>query len=56
MRWYWAHFGFACVNCGYDVHVVDLPESIEAHPTDVPSITANATSAADLARATNTLT
>ena len=41
---------------GYDVNVVELPESIEAHPTDVPSITANATSAADLARATNTLT
>ena len=38
------------VKIGYDVHVIDLPQSIEAHPVDVPSISVDATSEIDLAR------
>lgn len=40
---------------GYEVHVVDLPESIEAHPPEVPSIAANATSVVDLEHAADAL-
>lgn len=43
------------VNAGYDVHVLDLPQSIEAHPPPVSAIPADATSEADLARATDAL-
>lgn len=39
------------VAAGYDVQVIDLPRSIEAHPPDVPAIPADATSEADLKRA-----
>lgn len=43
------------VRAGYDVHVIDLPQSIEAHPPDVPAIPADATSEADLTRAAEAL-
>ncbi len=43
------------VSAGYDVYVIDLPQSIEAHPPDVPALPADATSEADLERAANTL-
>lgn len=42
-------------RAGYDVHVIDLPQSIEAHPPDVPAVAADATSESDLARAANAL-
>lgn len=38
-------------TAGFDVHVIDLPRSIEAHPPAGPAIAADATSEADLARA-----
>ena len=37
------------------MHVIDLPQSIEAHPPDVPAIHADATSEADLVRAAGAL-
>ena len=43
------------VKAGYDVHVIDLPQSIEAHPLDVPAIPADATSEDDLERAADAL-
>jgi len=43
------------VKIGYEVHVIDLPQSIEAHPLDVPTISADATSELDLARAASEL-
>ena len=42
-------------HAGYDVHVIDLPLSIEAHPPDVPAIPTDATSETDLARAASEL-
>ena len=32
------------VRVGYEVYVIDLPQSIEAHPLDVRTIPADATS------------
>ena len=43
------------VNEGYEVHVVDLHASIEAHPVDAPTLAADATSISDLERAANAL-
>ena len=43
------------VKVGYEVYVIDLPQSIEAHPVDVPTISADATSGVDLARAAKEL-
>ena len=43
------------VKIGYEVHVIDLPQSIEAHPLNVPTISADATSEVDLARAAKEL-
>ena len=43
------------VKIGYEVHVIDLAQSIEAHPLDVPTISADATSEVDLARAAKEL-
>ncbi|SHG67947.1 SDR family NAD(P)-dependent oxidoreductase [Marivita hallyeonensis] len=42
-------------RAGYDVHVIDLPKSIEAHPPGVPAHPADATSVADLERAAEKL-
>ncbi|MBD3662354.1 SDR family NAD(P)-dependent oxidoreductase [Sulfitobacter aestuariivivens] len=42
-------------GAGYDVQVIDLPQSIEAHPPDVPALAADATSVADLERAARAL-
>ena len=43
------------VRVGYEVYVIDLPQSIEAHPLDVRTIPADATSREDLARAAKEL-
>jgi NAD(P)-dependent dehydrogenase (short-subunit alcohol dehydrogenase family) len=42
-------------QAGYDVHVIDLPRSIETHPPEVPAIAADATSETDLTRAAQAL-
>jgi len=39
------------LRASYRVHVIDLPQSIEAHPPDVPALPADATSQVDLERA-----
>jgi 3-oxoacyl-[acyl-carrier protein] reductase len=43
------------VAAGYDVRVLDLPRSIEAHPPDVPALPVDATSEDDLRRAAEAL-
>ena len=43
------------VGAGYDVQVIDLPQSIEAHPPGVPAHAADAISEADLARVADAL-
>lgn len=43
------------VNEGYEVLVVDLHSSIEAHPVDAPTLSADATSVSELERAADAL-